>query len=615
MKMRALRESVITAAVLVAAFTWTSAASANPKIGLNMPLAGGVQGPQNETAVAVNPKNPQQLVAAAVTYFEDETKGCRSPADKDEIDSSTIALYGSKDGGVSWEYHCAPWPAKVAGGLVSADQWYGDDPSVAWDAEGNAYAAYMLVSWAYGSTLKLSSAIVVARSSDAGSTWAPWSVVVNDITTLHPFHEKPKIAIDTSTEGSSSHPGRVYVTWSQDHVQQVAWSDDGTAWKQTSFSSPAPDHMGGNVAAGPDGVVYLVWNKIHPVNEKGQASAPDSLWFSKSVDGGTQWSPAVKIFAHDRGSLEEYYLPMAQDYWWVNTYASIDVDRNVDSPYFNRVYLAWTDVTSPCCPKSPYGPLDVYTSYSADGGDSWSSPLEVSNEVDDAAFFPWIAVDQSDGTVHTAWYDTRIDPASGEETQVYTARSSDGGVSFEKNLLLTDGGSQFEKPASSSNLNSRTNLDAVTTQYGDYLGIAAANRRMAAVWTDGRQSFEDTLSLREDAAVGSATYCTAPQFEVGPVPGVLARASGSIKVTLPQVLGWGINAAAGTTYLLRYAGANCTGTPVENQVPGGASPATDIPPVAGTYSYKVRVRNNCPGTKLTPMSSLSACSAPVSFVP
>lgn len=616
--MRALRKSVITGVALAAALAWTAAAAAQPKIGLNRPLAGGVLETQNETAVAVNPNNPQQLVAAAVTYLEEDKKGCVSPADDGEvIDTSTVALYGSKDGGISWEYYCAPWPLAVDGGLPGVDQWYGDDPSVAWDANGNAYAAYMLVS-ENSSPFQLSSAIVVASTADVGAVWKPWSVVIDNITQTKPFHEKPKIAVDISTEGRSSHPGRVYITWSQSLVQQVAWSDDGTSWKQTSFSLPRGDHHGGNIAVGPDGAVYVVWNQIHPIDDLWQPVGYDTVWLSKSVDGGDTWSEPVQILSLNRGSLDAYYVPPAQDYWWVNSYPSIDIQRNPLSPYYNRIHLAWTDRT-PCVPFQPYpcGSYDIYSSFSVNGGATWSPRLRVNSDADEAyRFLPWLAVDQSDGTVHIAWYDTRLDPITQEPTQVFTARSIDGGDSFEKDLCLTDDGSEFLNAINYSNLNKGTNIDTPSlTQYGDYLGVAAFRRKVIAVWTDSRQFFEKDFSyLLEDAAVGSATYCTAPQFEVGPVPGVIAT-TGSIKVTLPQVLSWGTNATGGATYLLRYFGAGCTGNPEEYLVPSGMSPATDVPWVAGTYSYKVRVRNNCPGTELTPMSSFSACSDPVSFVP
>ncbi len=618
--MRDLRKSVIRGAALAVALTWTSAASADPQIGLNLPLAGGVPSTQDETSVAVNPNNPLQLVAAAVTYFVENKKGCVSPADTGEyINSSTVALYGSKDGGATWEYHCAPWPSAVAGGLEGADEWYGDDPSVAWDAEGNAYAAYMLLSWPYGETLHLSSAIAVARTTDAGTKWTTWSVVANDITKLHPFHEKPKIAVDTSTEGRSSHPSRVYVTWSRDLTQQVAWSDDGTTWKQKSFNFPSGDHHGGNVAVGPDGAVYVIWNKIHPVDELWQPKAYDTVWLSKSVDGGDTWSEPVQILSLNRGSLDAYYLPPAQDNWWVNSYPSIDIQRNPESPYYNRIHLAWTDRTT-CVPYQPYpcGSYDIYSSYSADGGATWSPRLRVNDNADEAYhFLPWLAVDQSDGAVHVAWYDTRLDPETHEPTQVYTSRSADGGDSFGRDLCLTDGGSTFQNHINYSNLNHKTNDDTPSaTQYGDYLGVAAFNRKMIAVWTDSRQFFDQVYTdLLEDAAVGSATYCSRPKWAPGPVPEVQSPASGSIQITLPQLLSWGTNATGGTTDLLRYSGADCTGVPVEIQVPGGALQATDAPPIAGTYSYQVRVRNDCPGTELTPMSSLSVCSTPVIFVP
>lgn len=584
------------------------------QIGTNEPVAGGVHEAQSETTIAVNPKNPLQLVGGANTYYFDPASECQAPAG---ATYGTQALYGSFDGGQTWSYRCAPWHPAVTGGVPGAAYWFGSDPAVAWDAEGRAYAAYMLISMNEAGT-SAGSAIVISRSTDSGLSWSPWSVVANSIANPNKYHDKEMIAVDTSSGGAYSHPGRVYVIWGENNVERVAWSDDGAQWHLKSFgTSPVPKyHVGGNIAVGPDGAVYAVWNRVFDVNDKKQALAPDQTWFSKSIDGGDTWSEPVKIFDHARGSFEEYYLPMAQDHRWVNVFASIDVNRNPESPWYGRIHLAWADVTSPCCPKSPYGPIDVYSAWSKDGGDSWSKPVRVNDDEDGAShILPWLAVDQSDGTVHIAWYDTRNDTALGEQTQVYAARSSDGGVSFEGNMSLTDKGTSFANEVGFSNENLRTNLHARPDQYGDYMGIAAANRQVYALATDSRPFFPELTSRREDAVLSTATYCSRPRWLPGPVPGVPASAIGSIDVTLPGLLSWGINATGGTTRLLRYDGADCAGTPAEIDVRAGTTQATDAPPAAGTYSYKVRVRNDCPGTALTPMSSVSVCSAPVSFTP
>jgi hypothetical protein len=115
--------------------------------------------------------------------------------------------------------------------------------------------------------------------------------------------------------------------------------------------------------------------------------------------------------------------------------------------------------------------------------------------------------------------------------------------------------------------------------------------------------------------MGSVVYCSRPKWIPGPVPEAESPASGSIEIKLPELQTWGTNATGGTRHLLRYKGEDCKSVPVEIAVPNGVLEFTDTPSNAGTYSYQLRVRNNCRGTELTPISSLSVCSAPVSFTP
>ena len=561
---------------------------------------------QNETTLAVNPNSSPQLVGGANTYYYDQAPECQSPAG---TTYGTVALYGSFDSGKTWTYRCAPWHPAVTGGVPGADYWFGSDPAVAWDAEGRAYAAYMLISGDFADGYNTGTAIVIARSTNSGSSWEPWSVVANSITDPFKYHDKEMIAVDTSNGGPSSYPGRVYVIWGQNNVERVAWSDDGVDWHPKSFGMVPKYHTGGNIAVGPDGVVYAVWNRVFD-SAPGQTPAGDETWFTKSIDGGVSWSTPVKIFKHERGSFDETYLPKAQDDRWVNAFVSIDVNRNPESPHYGRIHLAWADMTPS---RGGLGPIDVYSSWSKEGGDDWSEPLRVNDDEGETHMFPWLAVDQSDGAVHVAWYDTRNDPL-GEETQVHTARSVDGGVSFEDNLNIAGKGDSFANDVTFSNENSSTNPQAAPGQYGDYMGIAAANRQVFALSTDSRSSFPVFTSLREDAALNKATYCSAPRWTPGAMPKVPDSAMGAIDVFLPHPFSWGINATGGTTHVLRYSGAGCTGSPVRIEVSSNTLLLVDTPPATGTYSYQIRVRNNCPGTKLTPMTSYTACSAPVSFL-
>lgn len=581
-------------------------------VGKNVAAAEGVEEYQGETSIAVNPANPQQLVAGANTFNIDFA--CQSPSG---LTYGTQALYSSADGGETWTYQCAPWHPDVQGGLDAPNAiWFGADPSLAWDRNGNAYAAYMLASQ---STISkwLGTAIVVAKSTEAGASWSPLGVVINDIEKDWPVHDKPILAIDTSSGGAFSHPNRLYVIWDRENVVRVAHSDDGVNWVVKAIPGAEQFCKGGNLAVGADGTVYAVWNQFFFPNSKGKAS-PDRVWFSKSTDGGVTWSPAKQILTLHRGSFQTAYEPAAQDERPVNSLVSIGIDRNPESAFFNRLYLTYSDSTP--IPEDDFSHIDVYSVHSKDGGDTWSKPVRVNDDKEGMThFFPWLAVDQSDGAVHIAWYDTRNDPDYQEQVQVYAARSTDGGESFEENYSLMDDGPDFNNQVGFLNTNSFAQTvagveDYNPNQYGDYMGIAAADRKVFAFWTDTRQFMPnpqlDEKKRREDAASATVTHCSPPVWDATLTA---TPTSSGISVSWPAPSSWGTNATGGTyTAVVRYNTISCSG--VGAVLPGnpGQGPFLDTPPPGFNYSYKVRARNDCPGTPLTPMESLSLCSNTVS---
>jgi hypothetical protein len=62
----------------------------------------GLSSYQGEIAAAINPGNPFEMIAAANSFLSDPQCG----------GVSTQALYGSQDGGETWNYSCAPIPMR-----------------------------------------------------------------------------------------------------------------------------------------------------------------------------------------------------------------------------------------------------------------------------------------------------------------------------------------------------------------------------------------------------------------------------------------------------------------------------------------------------------------------
>jgi hypothetical protein len=138
------------------------------------------------------------------------------------------------------------------------------------------------------------------------------------------------------------------------------------------------------------------------------------------------------------------------------------------------------------------GGVNVFIAKSIDGGQNWSAQRKVN---DDAAladhFNQWLAVDPADGSVNLSWNDTRNDPTR-VSTDIFYARSTDGGVTFGPNVQVTT--APTNETCCGADLGN---------QYGDYEGIAVLNGIVHPVWTDRRAA---VASLGEE--VFTATIVT-----------------------------------------------------------------------------------------------------------
>jgi hypothetical protein len=570
----------------------------NASVGTNIDLADGVEGYQGTNSISIDPNNSLHLTAASNTFYKDPTATCQSPTGGTANTYGTIALFGSTDGGATWTYNCAPWPATITGGVTGATFWFGSYPTLAWDNQGRAYATYMLLSQsasAYGA------AIVVARSSDDGASWQSLGTVVNGIASTTQGNDKEMMAIDNTSGQTFSHSGRLYVIWQAANAEKIAFSDNGTAWTTVNFPSNT-GAGGGNVVVGADGTVYVIWSRYNV----------ETIVFSKSTDGGATWTAPQVIATLALQSYGTNNKPPAQDKRGINGFGAIDVDRNPNSAFFGNLYVSFTDFPSGTTAGAD---TNAYVIRSTNGGTSWSSRVKVNDDNFGATqMFPWLAVDQSDGTVNASWYDTRLDPLN-RQTQMVSSRSVDGGASFEPNVLVSDGGSAWRNNVNYSDENSADNPAYNSNQYGDYSGLAALNRQVHPFWADSRMFFPvaDTQSptRREDNATSVLTYCSAPAAIAVPI--VNPSTAPNVAVSWSAPAGWGTNATNGTYSVFRD---------TSSVFPAGSPLASDLTSTSyvdttgdsgTTYYYFIRAKNNCPGTALTPMSTDSPASGAVVF--
>ncbi|HEV3154370.1 MAG TPA: sialidase family protein [Candidatus Baltobacteraceae bacterium] len=383
-----------------------------------------VPGSHSEPAVAINPRNPRNVIVA---YQTDGN-----------------AVY-TRDGGKTWRTVSAiPRDHKVVAG----------DVSLAFDTRGDAVLCYIAFDrlgsanyWAHGGS---SNGIFVVRSTDGGAHWSvPETVIAKALRNAGAFEDKPYVVADHS---KSAFRNSFYIGWTDFRLgfSRMLFSrstDGGRHWSAPAAlsalrGSPRDDNgalegFDGTTAA--DGALYSVWQD------------GTHLLLSVSNDGGRSFAPARIV------------QPVPSMYFEIAGYSGRGGNgfpQIAAGPRTGTLFVAWADYRN--------GEVDVFVSTSSDRGSTWSAPVKVNGDpVHDARdhYFQWLALDPVTGDVYVLFKDRRGDVKNELET-VTLARSSDGGRSFANYALTTTGN------------------DPAGHFMGDYDGLAAWGGRVYGVWTE-----------------------------------------------------------------------------------------------------------------------------------
>jgi hypothetical protein len=379
--------------------------------------------PVNETAIATNPNNPQDIITSANDF------NCSSSYD---------GIYTSSDGGTTWNTNCMN---TLSGAIGCGDQ------GVGYDLNNTAYAISLENC---GGAAPGPSSIIFEKSTDNGTTWSSPSVAVN------PYYfdgsvDKPWLQIDDNP--GSPHANALYLSVTQfafvsGSVITVSHSGDGgTTWTTTAIEPGAPfDYVDqfSSITIGNDGAVYVSWLRCPengPVNDCGGTIG--TFLLVKSTDGGNTWSsPTVigqAILAPDKclAVLPCFYGGLPNTNERISNIPVLGIDNSTGKyhGYLYATFYTWT---------GNFMAVEVTTS--ADGGNTWGAPVPVGhpNNTHDQ-FFPWLTV-SSGGIVGVTWLDRRDDPLN-ISYKAYFTYSTNGGLSFaaDKSLatalsnLLNDG--------------------------------------------------------------------------------------------------------------------------------------------------------------------------------
>ncbi len=336
---------------------------------------------QNEMQVAVNPLDPDNLVAV----WRDFRLGYRR-----------VGVGYSFDGGLNWTDTL----------LDSYFYTRHSDPGITWDRQGNFYTVIL----SYEDTSS-PNGLFVTKSIDGGVNWNVPVVAVDGVPGV--FEDKELIACDRS---GGSHDGNVYVSWARFYDTQIynVRSTDGAQ----SFQTPIRISDNGGVqwpvpVVGADGTLVVAWVDLYD----------PSIMLDRSFDGGVSFGNDIQLTDLYTGSVDLNGN--------IRSYSFPAMDCDIfGGPHHGRFYVAYMDRQG-----SDY---DIYFRYSDDNAVTWSPPLRINDDAESNGrdqFHPWLTV-SADGAISVIFYDRRNDPAN-YLMDLYFTQSLDGGLSWSENRRVT----------------------------------------------------------------------------------------------------------------------------------------------------------------------------------
>ncbi|MGE5226475.1 MAG: sialidase family protein [Planctomycetaceae bacterium] len=450
--------------------------------------------PDNETSIAVDPTDPQRLLAAGNDYQLTEIPGAG-------LGGSTIYTRAmvSEDGGKTWVTHPIPYKKFRATG----------DPAVAFDADGRAYVATLGFGYSNGGSAFLNPDVIVSHSTDHGFHWSSPTVVAfgaGSWMTPGPSQDKEMIT-------AWGH-GNAIVTWTRyllgkqgaylqspiyasvTHDGGVTWSDpveiSGRAWFCVGSGVEAADACDQSQFSWPtrteDGRLFVTFNTLDPrsTDFDGQQAVVQVSPKSGRLVAGPWRVSRVQDGSADYPVSWFGDLTLQDSQFRVGSEGAIAADPT-DA---GHLAVVWTDMrNSPSrdqgTDQQPYDTVtnaDVMLSESWDAGRHWSAPSVVGADPSNDQFFPSV-VFLSDGRLVVGMMDRSYDPANHAYAYSLSLQTASGWQTQNVSGALSDptmdnrwftGGQVFPGFA------------YPTTFIGDYTTVAVDGNVAFPLWTDLR---------------------------------------------------------------------------------------------------------------------------------
>ena len=365
---------------------------------------------------------------------------------------------------------------------------------------GAALCLALVGAWAAAST--------GARAAGASSSAAP-RVVVRPEVPVTPVsleqarsNNSPALAVDPTEPRFLALASRVDLP-AFDCSLHVS-GDGGRGWTP---ARPVPRLPEGaercyapEVAFDGDGTLYYLFLGL-----RGVANTPMGVYLTTSDDHGRSFSSPRRLLEADN-----FAVRMA-----IDTTAG---ERG-------RIHLVWLDVGgTPALGGFPATPNPIMAAHSDDGGETFSSPVQVSDPDRERVVAPALALGPR-GAVHVAYYDLGRDavdyqglegPAWPDPWSLVVTTSTDGGASFGPGVVADDG---VVPPGRVLLIFTMTPPALAAGPSGLYLGWHDERQGDWDVWvrrsTDGGRSWAEPVRVNDDTP-GNGRHQYMPRLAVAP---------------------------------------------------------------------------------------------------
>jgi hypothetical protein len=479
--------------------------------GTNVRTSGAQTVSRSESDIRINYWNPSKIIAASNNIGGSGMQG----------------EYYSTDGGVTWGQSNLP--------LASGDAFH-SDPTVDWSSDGTAWSTTMGIN--SGQTvLKVQS----YRSANGGATWTFDGTISGSQTNT----DKQMQWIDHS--GTSAYANNNYVIW---HNGNPAFMN-----RRTSSGWGAPIQVSDGQATGTCIGADVKTNSSGDVFGFFPDTGSRGIFVVKSTNGGTSYAAPVKLVT----TYDSYDIGVpAFSSRRILVYVSGGAYRNGTT---NNVYALWTDLSGDTgCTAAANEPgtsttstckTRIWFSRSTDGGATWSARTKINNQSSlNDQFNPFLAVDETNGTIGAIYYDTVAD-AGRKKVDVYYQMSSDGGATWQAAVKVTTAMTDETVTGADSG-----------NQFGDYNSLSGYGNAFFPSWTDRRNNAKEEIWTAKVTTSATATYSISGN--AGTTGATLSTSGGS--ATSDASSNYTIASLAAGTYTVTPSKSGCTFSPTSSSV-------------------------------------------------